>query len=312
MRKTLPPLTSLRAFEAVARHASISDAAKELHVTRAAVSQQVKILETHLGRRLLRRQGGQHVLTPDAIAGLADLRDAFDRLGVAVEKLRAGQRKVLTISVEPALAATWLVPRLHSLRAQYPGLDVLLDATTELADFDRSRVDVAIRYGHGTYAGLLSERLFGDELFPVCSPKLVRGKPPLRRLEDLKHHALLHVDWISPKGDWPGWSAWLKAAGLNDVDAQRGMRFSSHAMAIQAAIDGQGVVLGSTALAQEDLTCGRLVRPFKLSVATSFAYFVVCQSHRADEPDIEEFRGWIRRQSRHGANGPSSGTDRTF
>jgi LysR family glycine cleavage system transcriptional activator len=306
MRRTLPPLTSLRAFEAVARNASISDAAKELHVTRAAVSQQVKVLETYLGRRLLRRQGGQHVLTQDALAGLADLREAFDRLGVAVEKLRTGQRKVLTISVEPALASTWLVPRLQSLRERYPNLDVLLDATTEIADFDRSRVDIALRYGHGNYAGLHSEHLFGDELFPVCSPKLARGKPTLKKLEDLKHHALLHVDWASPKGDWPGWTAWLKAAGVTDVDSQRGMRFSSHAMAIRAAIDGQGVVLGSTALVRDDLAGGRLVRPFKLSVPTSFAYFVVCQANRADEPDIAAFRAWMLQQSQHGESGPST------
>jgi LysR family transcriptional regulator, glycine cleavage system transcriptional activator len=285
MRRTLPPLTSLRAFEAVARHASISDAARELHVTRAAVSQQVKVLETYLGRRLLRRQGGQQVLTQDAIAGLDDLREAFDHLSSAVEKLRAGQRKVLTVSVEPALAAMWLVPRLHALRAQYPSLDVLLDATTELADFHRSRVDVALRYGRGSYAGLLSERLFGDELFPVCSPRLARGKPPLKQLEDLKRHPLLHVDWISAEGDWPGWIAWLKAAGLEGIDAQRGTRFSSHAMALQAAIDGHGVALGSTALAREDMASGRLVRPFKLSLTTSFAYHVVCRADRAQEPE---------------------------
>jgi LysR family glycine cleavage system transcriptional activator len=304
VRRVLPPLTSLRAFEAVARHASISDAAKELHVTRAAVSQQVKVLETFLGRRLLRRHGSQQVLTKDAMTGLVDLREAFERLGVAVEKLRAGERKVLTISVEPALAATWVVPRLHALRVQYPTLDVLLDATEELADFKRSRVDVALRYGRGNYPGLLSEHLLGDELFPVCSPRLAHGKPPLTRLDDLKHQALLHVDWVSPMGDWPGWVAWLKAAGVDDIDAQRGTRFSSHAMAIQAAIEGQGVVLGSTALAREALASSRLVRPFKLSMSTSFAYYVVCDANRAAEPDISAFRNWILQEAKAGDSDP--------
>src|ERR1700733_3765378 len=169
MRRRMPPLNSLRAFEVVSRHESFRAAAEELHVTAAAVSQQVKALETHLGRKLLRRRSGGYNLTADALAGLEYLRDGFDQMSSAVAAMTSGGQRVLTISAVPSLAAEWLVPRLHRLRDQYPELDVLLHASEELVDLEHSRVDLGIRYGSGSYPGLTSERLFVDEIFPVYS-----------------------------------------------------------------------------------------------------------------------------------------------
>jgi LysR family glycine cleavage system transcriptional activator len=293
MRRRLPPLNSLRAFEVVSRHESFRAAAEELHVTAAAVSQQVKTLEDHLGRRLLRRHSGGYSLTPDALAGLEHLRDGFDQLSSAVATMSAAGQRVLTVSAVPSLAAGWLVPRLHRLRDQYPELDVLLHASRELVDLQHSRVDVGIRYGSGGYPGLISERLFVDEIFPVYNPKLLKGRARLMRPGDLRGQPLIHTDWAPDSGHWPGWMDWLRAAGVTDVNVSKGLRFSDGALAIQAAAAGQGVALASKALALEHLAAGGLVAPFKLSLVTDFAYYVVCAKTRGDEPDLIAFRRWL-------------------
>jgi LysR family glycine cleavage system transcriptional activator len=293
MHRRLPPLNSLRAFEAVSRHESFRAAAEELHVTAAAVSQQVKTLEDRLGRKLLRRHSGGYTLTADALAGLKHLRDGFDQLSSAVATMSSGGQRVLTVSAVPSLAAEWLVPRLHRLRDQYPELDVLLHASRELVDLQHSRVDLGIRYGSGSYPGLISERLFVDEIFPVYSPQLLKGRARLRKPGDLRGQPLIHTDWAPDSGHWPGWTDWMRAAGVTGVNVTKGLRFSDGALALQAAVSGQGIALASKALALEHLAAGRLVRPFKLSLVTNFAYYVVCAKTRADEPDLVAFRRWL-------------------
>jgi LysR family transcriptional regulator, glycine cleavage system transcriptional activator len=293
MHRRLPPLSSLRAFEVVSRHESFRAAAEELHVTAAAVSQQVKTLEDHLGRKLLRRRSGGYSLTADALAGLKALRDAFDQLASAVATMSAGGQRVLTVSAVPSLAAEWLVPRLHRLRDQYPELDVLLHASRELVDLQHSRVDLGIRYGSGSYPGLISERLFVDEIFPVYSPQLLKGRARLKKPEDLRGQPLIHTDWAPDSGHWPGWTDWVRAAGVTGVNVTKGLRFSDGALALQAAASGQGVALASKALALEHLAAGRLIKPFKLSLVTDFGYYVVCAKTRADEPDLLSFRRWL-------------------
>jgi LysR family glycine cleavage system transcriptional activator len=293
MPQRLPPLNSLRAFEVVSRHESFRAAAKELHVTAAAVSQQVKALEDHLGRKLLRRRSGGYSLTPDALAGLKDLRDGFEQLSSAVETMRSGGQRVLTVSAVPSLAAEWLVPRLHRFREQHPGIDILLHAAEELVDLEHSRVDLGIRYGSGNYPGLICDRLFVDEIFPVYSPGMLRGGAPLKKPSDLRGHPLIHTDWTPQRGRWPGWTEWVLAAGISGIDVTKGPRFSDGALVIQAAVRGQGVALGSKALTLEHLAAGRLVRPFKLSLVTDFAYYVACARSRANEPGIVAFRRWL-------------------
>jgi LysR family glycine cleavage system transcriptional activator len=293
MHRRLPPLNSLRAFEVVSRHESFRAAAEELHVTAAAVSQQVKTLEHHLGRKLLRRSSGGYSLTADALAGLKHLRDAFDQLSSAVATMSSGGQRVLTVSAVPSLAAGWLVPRLHRLRDQHPELDVLLHASEELVDLQHSRVDLGIRYGSGSYPGLTAERLFVDEIFPVYSPQLLQGRTALKKPGDLRGQPLIHTDWAPNSGHWPGWTDWVRAAGVTGVNVTKGLRFSDGALALQAAVSGQGIALASKALALEHLATGRLVRPFKLSLVTDFAYYVACAKARADEPDLVAFRRWL-------------------
>lgn len=293
MRRRLLPLNSLRAFEVVSRHESFRAAADELHVTAAAVIQQVKALEDHLGRKLLRRHSRGYSLTPHAAAGLEQLRNGFGQLSAAVEAMTSGGQRVLTVSAVPSLSAEWLVPRLYRFREQHPDIDVLLHPSEEVVDLERSRFDLGIRYGSGSYPGLISERLFRDEIFPVYSPRMLKGRQPLKRPNDLRGHPLIHTEWSPETGHWPGWSDWLRAAGVTGVSASRGLRFSDGALAIQAAVSGQGVALGSKALALEHLSAGRLIRPFELSLVTDFVYSIVCAKSRDNEPDLAAFRRWL-------------------
>jgi LysR family glycine cleavage system transcriptional activator len=293
MTGRLPSLNALRAFEAAARHGSIKLAADELHVTTAAVSQQVKLLERDLGTSLLRRIDGRWVPTPAGAAGLAELRGGFDGLRQGVRRIRAHRRHRLTVSVVPSFAATWLVPRLDRFHRRHPEIDLLIEATTELADLARGDADLAIRYSAGPPPGLAATRLLGDDICPVCSPRLLAGRHGLRQPADLRHHTLLHSDWTTAEGGWPDWRTWLATAGVTGVDPDRGPRFNQHSMALQAAIEGQGVALGSSSHVIDDLAAGRLVCPFDLVLPTRFAYYAVTLPAAAARPEVAALRDWL-------------------
>ncbi len=295
----LPSLNALRAFEAVARHLNLTRAAEELHVTPAAVSHQIKALEEDLGVPLLRRVRREFFLTDAAQAGLPALREAFDLLGDAVERMRSElPDRLLTISVLPSFAVSWLVPRLSRFKAQHPEIDVRLDTNDRVVDLRREGIDLGIRFGAGDYPGLEVDRLLDEEIFPVCSPSLLEGPQPLKTPEDLRHHSLLHVDWTPFMKETGDWNLWLMAAGLDEVvDVSRGPRFSHTNLALQAAVHGQGVVIGSQALAADDLAAGRLVRPFGMSVQLNFCYFVVTTPAAARLPKVAAFKDWLLREA---------------
>ncbi len=293
MNRKLPPLNALRAFEAAARHLSISKAADELNVTPAAVSHQVKALEDVLGVQLFLRLNRAMMLTDAGQLFLPGLRDGFDRLAEATERLGASDTSgALTVSTEHSFAAKWLVPRLGTFREAHPDIDVRLTPSLHLVDFAREDVDVAVRYGRGDWPGLRAERLLTLTVFPVCSPKLLEGPPPLRTPDDLRHHTLLHED-ISGAD----WRPWLLAAGAEDVDPTRGPRFDP-SLVLQAAVQGQGVALSYSALAAADLAAGRLVKPFDVSLPTDCAYYVVCPEAWAERPKIAAFRDWLLEEAR--------------
>ncbi len=299
MAERLSSLNALRAFEAAARHRSFKKAAGELHVTTAAVSQQVKLLELDLGTKLLRRVDGEWQLTEAGRAGAADLTQGFESIAAGLRKIRGlGRRRRLTVSVVPSFAATWLVARLDRFRQAHPDIDLLLDATMELADLGRGDADIAVRYGAGAFPDLDCERLFADDIFPVASPRLLKGPHPLREPRDLRHHTLLHLEWSWQRAGWPDWAMWLRSAGVREVDAERGPRFTQHSMALQAAVEGQGVALGTTSHAADHVAAGRLVSPFDLCMPTHFAYFVVTPPDRTKEPAIAAFRDWLIAEAR--------------
>jgi LysR family glycine cleavage system transcriptional activator len=298
MNQRLPSLNALRAFEAAARHLSLTKAARELHVTPAAVSHQVKALEADLGVSLLRRVKGEFVLTETAQTVLPVLRAGFDQIAEAARRLRADEaRHFLTISVGPTFAATWLVRRLGGFKAAFPEIDVRLQTTDQVVDFAREGVDIGIRFGAGDYPGLQAVRLFDEDIYPVCSPGLLERGPPLDSPADLAGHSLLHVEWTAAltkgKEETLDWQLWLRAAGAEQVDALRGPRFSHANLALQAAIEGQGLALGSESLARDDLAAGRLVRPFDVVLPVNLAYYLVYPEETAERPKIAAFRHWI-------------------
>jgi len=294
MKRHLPPLNSLRAFEAAARHLSFADAAEELSVTPAAVSHQVKRLEAFLGVKLFRRLNRQVLLTDAGQLALPDVRAAFDRLAGAMERVaRRADDNVLTVTATTSFAGKWLVPRLDRFRQRHPALEVRIDAADYLVDFELEGIDLGIRYGKGVYPGLRSDRLFAEEIFPVCSPKLLEGEHPLKRPEDLRWHTLLHADWEVKDDRDPDWRMWLRAAGVTDIDPTAGPKFYPETVALQAAIEGHGVALGSNTLAGADLAAGRLVKPFEFAVPVDFAYYIVVPEKNADQKKVIWFRDWL-------------------
>ena len=283
----LPSLNALRAFEAVARHGSVSRAAAELHVTHSAVSHQLKALEAEIGARLLRRSGRGVVATEAGQELAAALGDAFTAIGRAAMRARRGRAGVLTLSVEPSFAARWLVLRLGRFSAAHPGIDLRLAATADLADFARDEVDAAIRHGRGSWPGLAALRLMSARAFPVCSPDLPTPARPLRVPDDLRHHTLLHEDDDGP------WREWLATAQVAGVDAARGQRFDNGHLALAAAEAGQGVALAEEPLAAPAIAAGRLVRLFATEIGTDRAYWLVHPESPAPPAQVAAFRDWL-------------------
>jgi LysR family glycine cleavage system transcriptional activator len=288
MPRRLPPLNALKAFEAAARHESFTRAAEELCVTQGAVSHQVKALEAELGLKLFNRERQRLVITEAGRTYLETVRDALDRIAAGTERLLQRQRSgVLTVSTSPNFAAKWLVHRLARFAEAYPGVELRISASLHHVDFAREDVDLAIRHGDGAFPGLHVTRLCDEELIVVCSPRLMKGRRPLRKPADLARHTLLHTN------DRSDWSAWLEAAGAQVADVAKGPIFNQASMALDAAIDGQGVAISRSALAEWDIGCGRLVRPFELSLPVPYAYWIVCPKATASLPKIVMFREWL-------------------
>ena len=288
MARRLPPLNSLRAFEAAARHLSFTRAADELFVTQAAVSHQIKGLEDFLGVQLFIRKNRKLLLTDQGQEYWPKIRDIFEKLAAATEQLKAqGASGALNISVVPTFAIVWLVPRLTRFNALYPDIEVRLKATDREVDFFQDDIDVAIYNEKGDYAGMYSETLLNEFLTPMCSPALLDGEKPLTEPDDLRHHMLLH-DATTYE-----WREWLKLAGVKGIDLRKGPVFSHSSMVMQAAIHGQGVALGHNVLAQPEIEAGRLMCPFDIVLPSDYKYDLVCPEEWAERPKIKAFRDWI-------------------
>ena len=288
MSRRLPPLNALRAFEAAARHLSFTRAAGELHVTQAAISHQVKALEEWLGMALFHRVNRGLRLTAEGQAYLQPLRESFDTIDAATVRLmRVDAPQQLTINTLDSFAAGWLVPRLRGFREAHPEIEVRVTTSDEIVDITRSDHDMAIRYGIGPWPGLHTVRLFDEEIYPICSPKLIDGDKPLRSAEDLAGHVLLHDDMPVT------WRMWLRAAGVEGIDPERGPFYMHSFLVMQAAVNGDGVALGRSRLVASEIAGGRLVKPFELSLPATFSYFIVSPEGEKDRPKIAAFRDWI-------------------
>ena len=296
MRRRLPSLNALKAFEASARQESFTKAADELCVTQGAVSQQVKALESELGVRLFKRERQRLAITEAGQSYLAVVRDAFDRLAQGTERLLQQENSGrLTVTTSPNFAAKWLVHRLARFSEAHPEIDLRVSASMHHIDFAREDIDLAIRHGDGNWPGLHVTRLCTEEVFPVCSPLLLKGRKPLRSPRDIKHHTLLHVN------DTTDWARWLESVGVDDAACKRGTIVNQASMAIDAAVDGQGIALARTALVSWDLISGRLIRPFSQALAASYAFWIVCPKSAAAQPKIASFREWLLAEAKKDA-----------
>jgi LysR family transcriptional regulator, glycine cleavage system transcriptional activator len=287
MPRRLPALNALKAFEAAARHESFTRAAEELFVTQGAVSHQVKALEEELGLKLFNRERQRLVITEAGREYLTVIRDALDRIAVGTERLMQRRSSgALTISTSPDFAAKWLVYRLGRFAEQHPDIALRVSADLHHVDFAREDVDLAVRHGEGDWAGLHAERLATEQLFPVCSPKLLGGRRRLRPA-DVRKFPIIHL------GTHKDWARWLEAAGVSGVDLSQGLVVNRAAMLIDAAVDGQGIVLARTTLSAWDILNGRLVRPFATSLRLAKSYWIVCLQATAMLPKISKARDWM-------------------
>jgi LysR family glycine cleavage system transcriptional activator len=294
----LPSLTGLRAFDAAARHMSFTLAAAELNVTQTAISHQIRRLEEQLGLPLFIRHNRALILTQEAQDYLPSIRSAFEELRRATEKLRRADRDgLLTVSTTASLATKWLVSRVAAFQHANPGIEVRISTSAHLVDFRRDEIDMAVRFGRGSWPGLRADWLMAEHIFPVCSPALLRGGRPLRRPEDLAHHTLLHT--MVSREDW---QLWLTASGLPlSIATRRGLMFDQGFMAVQAAMEGLGVALGRTHLVEADIVAGRLIAPFDMVLPQDAGYYVVTPEATADLPKIVLFREWLIQSATPGA-----------
>jgi DNA-binding transcriptional LysR family regulator len=288
----LPPLGALRAFEAAARHLSFTKAAQELGVTQAAVSHQVKSLEDALDAKLFKRLTRALALT-DAGAALApELTESFARIGRAVERARGRDaRGALRLSLLYTFALAFLVPRLGRFAQAHPGINLKLETSSRIVDFDREPIDAAIRYGTGPYPGLRADLLFADELTPLCSPATARS---IRKPADVLAHVLL-----DDHNFWDDWAIWLAAARLDPkAPRQRAAVFDSTRLAVEAAMEGLGLALGAPFLFENEIKSGRLVAPLKIVAPAGKSYWLVCAKRDADRPSLAAFRDWLLAETR--------------
>jgi LysR family transcriptional regulator, glycine cleavage system transcriptional activator len=293
----IPGTRALQAFEAAGRHLNFTRAANELHLTPAAISHQIKEIEEQLGvelfhrtSRAMRLTASGEVLYEATIEALAGLTRAVSR----ARKLTRGST-LLKVTVPAEFAAKWLMRRIDGFKLAWPDIELRFDISNEMRDLEVDDVDVAIRFGSGKYPGLHVDRLFDNVVIPVCSPRLLKSGPPMTGPRDLFRHTLAHIEWSRQGVTWPNWRMWMAAAGVDDFDDSRTLVFNTSNDALQAAIDGSAVTLADFAMVANDLSEGRLVRPFELGikVAREFAYFLVYPESTADDPRIIAFRTWI-------------------
>ena len=289
----LPPLNSLRCFEAAARKGSFNQAAEELFVTPSAVSHQIKTLEEFLGLKLFRREKRKAVLTAAGEKYLASVTHALDEIDSATRRLMTAPNiSAVNLAVAPAFLTRWLVPRLREFQQQHPDVELRLSASMGQIDFQHSDTDMAIYLGFGEWPDAEHHTLIQTRIVPVCSPKLLEGPTPLNTPEDLKKHTLLHV--ASRADEWPHV---LEQNGMEEAGFVKGMSFSSTSLALNAAMEGLGIALSDISLIERELQLKQLVVPFDISLNTRKAFYLVYQENRPLTYSMEAFRDWILDQA---------------
>jgi LysR family glycine cleavage system transcriptional activator len=287
MTPDLPTTPSLRAFSLVARWLSFKRAADQLNLSPSAVSRQIQALETHLGVRLLRRLNPGLELTDEGRRYLAEVDAALERLDLAQRRLTGAPRKVRVSALE-SFSESWLIPRLADFESAHPDIELVIEATLRHADFARDPVDVAIRFGRGPWDGLHSEPILDLDYFPVCSPDVARGVPPLRTPADLARHTLIHIAQIPD-----AWQDWLVAAGAGELQPQRAITYDHVGIALSAAASGRGIALSTPILCARWLSDGRLCQALPQRVRSEQTYHFVCRPDDLADRHITALRDWL-------------------
>lgn len=295
--RQIPGMRALRTLTSAGRHLNFTRAADELGLTPAAVSFQIKEIEEQLGVKLFTRTSRTIRLTEPGVILCDAAADAVDVMTRAVSKAQKAARGTaqLKVTVDPQFATKWLMRRVEHFRKLHADIDLRFDISYEVRDFEVDDIDVAIRFGTGIYPGLSANRLFHNVIVPVCSPRLLASGRPLKEPRDLLHHTLAHIEWSRRGVTWPNWRMWMAAAGVDDFDDSNTIVFGTSSSAVDAAMTGDAVALADFAMVANDLSEGRLVRPFELSikVPSEFAYFLVYPEQTAQDPRITAFRDWI-------------------
>lgn len=295
------PFASLRNFEAVARLRGFARAADELGATQSSVSQHVKALEEWVGRRLLVRGPRHTVATKEGQALAEAIGQGVTQIAEACEKLRQrrGAERTLTVSCPPGFAVNWLFPRLMKFDQMHADTPVSISTDPSPVHLIGGQADVAILYGMGNHAGLHVERLMSERIFPVCAPSLLQDGPPLRGVEDLRHHTFLLDELADIGGEPPTWAYWAEQTGQVLPQPVRMRRFGQANMVVQAAIQGQGVALGREPLVVDALLNGSLVQALPGAVPSNFSYWFVCPKGAIHQDRIRRFRDWLHAEHAH-------------
>jgi DNA-binding transcriptional LysR family regulator len=298
-RRRLPSLDLLRGFEAAARNLSFTRAAEELFVTQSAVSRQVKTIEDHLGVPLFARRHRALVLTEAGHELYRATAQALRQLSDAAAKIRErGSGRTLTVTATIGFASLWLIPRLADFRNHRPDVDIRIAANNKMVDLEREGIEVAIRYCMPKAAPEGAIKLFGEVVLPVCSPKLPTRAAPLAEPADLRRHVLLHYELPDGIAPWLSWTVWLETMQLSALKPAGSLRFVQYDQTIQAAIDGQGVALGTSPLVRQLIKQGRLIAPLEKKFESSRAYFLVTSADAAERPEVKDFADWLMRQAK--------------
>jgi LysR family glycine cleavage system transcriptional activator len=292
--RRLAHLNALRALEAVARHRSFLRASRELSVTAGAISQQIRLLEDYYGVQLFRRHARSITLTDECAAVLPDLSAGFDSLSRAIARLQSetagGQ---VSVSAPPTFAVRWLAHRLGAFSMACPDVRIALDSSDRLVDLRREDVDLAIRYGKGSWPGLRAERLIREWIMPVCAPAYLE-RAALRTPEEARSAQLIHDrTMLSADPAFPTWDSWFAAMGVAGSGGEGALHFSSSLAAIQAAIDGHGLILGRSAVIDDELRAGRLVCPFAGTISSGNAYYLVQPEGAVMTAGMRAFADWL-------------------
>src|SRR5438045_3191297 len=294
MARHFPSLDLLEGFEAAARHLSFTKAGEELFLTQSAVSRQIKDLEDQLGVPLFHRRHRALTLTEAGQQFYAATAQVLTTMRSATSRLRAQSgRKTLSLTTTNSFAALWLIPRLAGFTRTHPDVEVKITAETRVQDLERDGLDIAIRHGAASLAGPNAIRLFGERVFPVCSPKLLK-KLPLGEPADLKKHTLLQYDDPDGRHPWLHWKSWLEVAGVAELRPAATLTFSGYEQIIPAAGAGHGVALGRSPLVKDLLAEKQLVAPFKSSADPARSYFVITSPAAAGRPEVSEFVEWLK------------------